>query len=83
MVSCFFVKTDICPVGHGEITGEQRAARGKRSYKKATNAMIASVLEYGKHGQPPKPFLKPAQSAARKPCQEEMQRALEEEITKL
>jgi HK97 gp10 family phage protein len=25
-----------------------------------SNAMIANVIEYGKHGQPPKPFLKPA-----------------------
>ena len=23
-----------------------------------SNAMLANVLEYGKHGQPPKPFLK-------------------------
>ena len=29
------------------------------------NAMIASVLEYGKHGQPQKPFIKPAKSASK------------------
>lgn len=28
-----------------------------------SNAMIAGVLEYGKHGQAPKPFLKPAKSS--------------------
>ena len=70
-------------VGFNEPRRKQNAARGKRSYYAATNAMIANVLEYGKHGQPPKPFLKPARSASRKPCQEEMQRTLEEEIGKL
>ena len=30
-----------------------------------SNAMIAGVLEYGKHGQPAKPFLKPAKSASK------------------
>ena len=70
-------------VGFNEPRRKQSAARGKRSYKEATNAMIATVLEYGRHGQPPKPFLKPAKSASRKPCQEEMQRTLEEEIDKL
>lgn len=29
------------------------------------NAMIAGVLEYGKHGQAPKPFLKPAKSSSK------------------
>jgi len=29
-----------------------------------SNAKIANVLEYGRHGQPPRPFLKPAKSAA-------------------
>ena len=30
-----------------------------------SNAMIAGVLEYGKHGQAPKPFLKPAKSSSK------------------
>ena len=33
-----------------------------------SNAKIASILEYGKHGQPPKPFLKLAKSASQKAC---------------
>lgn len=37
-----------------------------------SNAMIANVLEYGKSGQPAKPFMKPARSAARAPCIEAM-----------
>jgi hypothetical protein len=48
-----------------------------------SNAMIASVLENGKHGQPPRPFLKPAKSAARGPAIEAMKRKLESEIDSL
>ena len=44
-----------------------------------SNAMIAGVLEYGKSGQPPKPFLKPAKSASRKACIEAMKQKLEKE----
>ena len=45
-----------------------------------SNAMLANVLEYGKHCQPPKPFLKRTKSSSRKPCVEEMQRVLKEEL---
>ena len=45
-----------------------------------SNAMIASVLEYGKIGQPPKPFLKPAISSSRKTCLEAMKQKLEKEV---
>ena len=45
-----------------------------------SNAMLANVLEYGKHGQPPKPFLKRAKSSSRKPCIEAMQTVLKEEL---
>ena len=48
-----------------------------------SNAKIANIIEYGKHGQPAKPFLKPAQSASRKSCTEAMIAKLEEEIGKL
>lgn len=30
-----------------------------------SNAQIANIIEYGKHGQPAKPFLKPAKSASK------------------
>lgn len=49
----------------------------------SSNAMIANVLEYGKSGQPPKPFLKPAKTASRVPCIEAMKRAFEQEVEKL
>ncbi len=48
-----------------------------------SNAKIANVLEYGKHGQPPKPFLKPAKPASRKACIQAMQRRFEEETEQL
>lgn len=48
-----------------------------------TNAKIANILEYGKSGQPPKPFLKPAKSASRKVCIETMKSELDKEIEKL
>ena len=48
-----------------------------------SNAKLANVIEYGKHGQPPKPFLKPAKSAAKGACIEAMKAKLEEEINKI
>ncbi len=45
-----------------------------------SNAMLANVLEYGKHGQQPKPFLKQTKSLSRKPCIEAMQQVLKEEL---
>ena len=48
-----------------------------------SNAKIANILEYGKSGQPPKPFLKPAKSASRKACIETMKSELDKEIEKL
>lgn len=47
------------------------------------NSMIAGVLEYGKQGQPPKPFLKPAKTASKKPCVDAMIKALDEEVGKI
>ncbi len=48
-----------------------------------SNAMLANILEYGKHGQPAKPFLKPAKSASKAACVEVMKRTFEEEVDKL
>lgn len=48
-----------------------------------SNAMLANLIEYGKHGQPAKPFLKPAKSASRAECVRVMSETLEEEIKKL
>lgn len=45
-----------------------------------SNAMLAGVLEYGKHGQPAKPFLKSAKSASKNECIEAMKAKLESEV---
>jgi HK97 gp10 family phage protein len=48
--------------------------------REVSNAKLANILEYGKHGQPPKPILKPTWRSSRKPCIEAMQDALKEEL---
>jgi len=48
-----------------------------------SNAKIASVLEYGKSGQPAKPFLKPAKTATRKACVDAMRERFEREVDRL
>lgn len=48
-----------------------------------SNAKIANILEYGKHGQRAKPFLKPVKSASKSAAQEAMIRTFDEEVSKL
>ena len=48
-----------------------------------SNAKIANIIEYGKSGQPPRPFLKPAKSATRKSCIEAMKSRLEQELGRI
>ena len=49
----------------------------------SSNAMVANIIEYGKHGQPAKPFLKNAKTASKKECEDVMKRTIEEEIKKI
>ena len=44
------------------------------------NAKIANILEYGKHGQPPRPFLKPAKSKSRRQIAAAITDTLEREM---
>lgn len=48
-----------------------------------SNAKLANIIEYGKHGQPAKPFLKPAKSATKSACIEKMKQKFQEEVDKL
>ena len=48
-----------------------------------SNAKIANILEYGRVGQPPKPFLKPAANAVKSAVVQKMTDTLNQEITKL
>ena len=45
-----------------------------------SNAMIANIIEYGKHNQPAKPFLKPAKKSTKKSCIEAMKQKLKQLI---
>ena len=47
-----------------------------------SNAMLANVIEFGKHGQPPKPFLKPAKNKSAKAATAKMAEVLESEMDK-
>lgn len=44
------------------------------------NAKIANILEYGKHGQAPKPFLKPAKSSSKSAAVTAMKAKFESEV---
>ena len=48
-----------------------------------SNAKIASIIEYGKQGQPPKPFLKSARTSSKKTCVKAMVETLEQEVNNL
>ena len=48
-----------------------------------SNAKLANLIEYGKHGQPARPFLKPAKSASKAECMRVMEKTFEEEVAKL
>ena len=48
-----------------------------------SNAKIANIIEYGKHGQPAKPFLKPTKSSSKTAAEEAMKRKFEEEVSKI
>lgn len=47
-----------------------------------SNAKLANILEYGKHGQPAKPFLKPAKTSSKAACIRKMEEVLEAEVMK-
>ena len=69
-------------------TGELESSLGLTGFSEprsdgGSNAQLANIIEYGKSGQPAKPFLKPAKSASKKQCIEAMKQAFETEVEKL
>ena len=70
-------------IGFSEPRRHQYIAKKKRSYYTVTNAMIANVLEYGKHGQPPRPWLKRAKTKATKVFRAKAQEIIGKEVEKL
>lgn len=69
-------------VGFSEPRRKQYAAKKKRSYYVITNALIANVLEYGKTGQAPRPFMRPAKVSSEKAAISAMKAKFDEEIKK-
>lgn len=51
--------------------------------KEKTNAMIANVLEHGRHGQQPRPFMSKARNKSKKAAIEEVARVFTEGIESL
>ena len=70
-------------IGFHEPRKTQHAAKGKRSYYQITNAMVANVLEHGKHGQPARPFMAKAKRQSKKACEAAMKAKMEEEVNKI
>ena len=66
---------------NGDHTVKIGFAENRRDGK--SNAKLANILENGKHGQPPKPFLRPARAAAKGATIAAMVRKLDEEIEKI
>ena len=48
-----------------------------------SNAKIATILEYGKSGQPARPFMKPAKTASKSACIRAMEDKFTEEVEKI
>ena len=69
-------------IGFAEPRRKQYVAKKKRSYYVITNAMIANVLEYGKTGQAPRPFMRPAKVASEKAAISAMKAKFDEEVKK-
>ena len=67
----------------GGTTYKKKLKSGKVSEYKLTNAMIASILEYGKKGQAAKPFMKPAENATKAKARAVMKRVFSEEANKI
>lgn len=67
-------------IGFREPRKKQYEAKKKRSYYTITNAMIANVLEHGKHGQPARPFLARSKRQAKKPCMDAMKNVIDKEL---
>lgn len=69
-------------LGFNEPRRKQTISKGKRSYYRTTNAMIANVLEYGKRtiNQPPKKFIKKTISKIKKQSQDIINEVFKREV---
>lgn len=67
----------------GASTYSKKRKSGKKSEYQLTNAMVASIIEYGKKNQAARPFMKPAQDATKNKARDEMKRVFTEEAQKI
>jgi HK97 gp10 family phage protein len=54
-----------------------------RRGKGDSNAKIANIIEYGRHGQPAKPFMKPARTQSKNAAVEAMKEKFEQEAERI
>ena len=54
-----------------------------RRGKGDSNAKIANIIEYGRHGQPAKPFMKPARTQSKNAAVEAMKEKFEQEVERI
>lgn len=63
--------------------GFNEPRKRKAGNKEVTNALIANTIEHGKHGQPPRPWLKRSKAQSKKIFEQKAQEVLDKEVEKL
>ena len=70
-------------IGFNEPRKRQYISKKTGNPTEVTNGFIANVLENGKHGQPPRPWLKRAKTQATKVFRAKAQEIIDKEVEKL
>ena len=70
-------------IGFNEPRKRQYTSKKTGKRTETTNGLIANVLENGKHGQPPRPWLKRAKTQATKVFRAKAQEIIDKEVEKL
>lgn len=70
-------------IGFNEPRKRQYISKKTGKTTEVTNGFIANVLENGKHGQPPRPWLKRAKTQATKVFRAKAQEIIDKEVEKL
>ena len=70
-------------IGFNEPRKRQYTSKKTGKRTDTTNGLIANVLENGKHGQPPRPWLKRAKTQATKVFRAKAQEIIDKEVEKL
>ena len=70
-------------IGFNEPRKRQYTSKKTGKRTETTNGLIANVLENGKHGQPPRPWLKRAKTQATQVFRAKAQEIIDKEVEKL